>query len=377
MPSRELFPVKLYTMLELADARGQRDAGCSWLPHGRAFKIVNRRKFMESDVPTFFNQTRLRSFYRQLNLWGFQRISMGADAGAYYHKFFLRGRPEGLKKIVRLRTKDKSKSDDIDDGKDPDFYSMPPLPIVSRHSSPAGLPGGPTGHAGVPSKECWDQSSPASVPSKDPQYCIGQLDPYTPCHTDTGLSALEVTMSSSSCRPFLRRVSSASLLRPLPRPDPLLTAMNSCQIQSANVALSGLSSTARRASLEAERDQIHRMLRLRGLSDDDLIQKATEVCEATQGMAQGGVQVHREASAVAAAEWDHPIPMSGSSLDAVKNWLAASIEPLPYNQATPIDAALDADEVEGNGATKLEPLPCNGGHHDEFAQLIDGAIHLL
>ena len=72
--SREQFPVKLYSLLDMAHMQG---IGCSgavaWLPHGRAFKILDENEFMEVAVPMFFKQTKIRSFYRQLNLWGYKR----------------------------------------------------------------------------------------------------------------------------------------------------------------------------------------------------------------------------------------------------------------------------------------------------------------
>ena len=66
----EQFPSKLYHLLQLA--------GCSssvvgWLPHGRAFAILDEDRFMREVVPMFFKQTKIRSFYRQLSLWGFRR----------------------------------------------------------------------------------------------------------------------------------------------------------------------------------------------------------------------------------------------------------------------------------------------------------------
>ena len=73
--SRVQFPVKLYySLLEMAHTQC---IGCSgaviWLTHGRAFKILDEDEFMEVDVPIFFKQTKIRSFYRQLNLWGYKR----------------------------------------------------------------------------------------------------------------------------------------------------------------------------------------------------------------------------------------------------------------------------------------------------------------
>ncbi|KAL7524789.1 hypothetical protein ACHAXR_000716 [Thalassiosira sp. AJA248-18] len=69
------FPVKLYAMLELADVQGYGSSSNAvvWLPCGRAFRVLDDQRFMESIAPLFFKQTKVRSFYRQLNLWGFKR----------------------------------------------------------------------------------------------------------------------------------------------------------------------------------------------------------------------------------------------------------------------------------------------------------------
>jgi hypothetical protein len=67
------FPIKLYAMLELADNIFELSLAVTWLPHGRAFRILNKDKFMNEVVPVFFNQTKIRSFNRQLHLWGFRR----------------------------------------------------------------------------------------------------------------------------------------------------------------------------------------------------------------------------------------------------------------------------------------------------------------
>ena len=67
------FPVKLYAMLQLADSIPEFAKAVTWLPHGRAFSVLNKDAFMEDVVPVFFNQTKIRSFNRQLHLWGFRR----------------------------------------------------------------------------------------------------------------------------------------------------------------------------------------------------------------------------------------------------------------------------------------------------------------
>lgn len=69
-----LFPAKLYGMLaECTDSTSGLSEVVSWQPHGRAFMVHDRDRFMSEVVPRFFNVTKLRSFQRQLNLWGFHR----------------------------------------------------------------------------------------------------------------------------------------------------------------------------------------------------------------------------------------------------------------------------------------------------------------
>ena len=70
------------------------EAIIGWLPHGRAFKIRNTKAFIEKMMQQHFKHTKLTSFQRQLNLYGYKRITRGADSGAYYHELFLRDRPK-------------------------------------------------------------------------------------------------------------------------------------------------------------------------------------------------------------------------------------------------------------------------------------------
>lgn len=71
---KKQFPTKLYEMLELVHAGlGGGPCAVTWLFHGHAFKIVDEERLMAEIVPIFFNQTKIRSFKRQLNLWGFKR----------------------------------------------------------------------------------------------------------------------------------------------------------------------------------------------------------------------------------------------------------------------------------------------------------------
>jgi len=125
----EPYPEKLHRMLLEIENDGNGHI-ISFFPHGRAFGIHDTDKFEEEIMPKYFKQSRLSSFQRQLNLYGFTRIVSGPDNGGYYHELFLKGRPAlcthmrrvGIPKGVDRR---KIKSAAINK-KEPDFYSMRP-----------------------------------------------------------------------------------------------------------------------------------------------------------------------------------------------------------------------------------------------------------
>lgn len=86
----ETFPEKLHDLLEYCENNGLTDV-CSFFPHGRAFAVHQPRRFTEEIMPRFFKHTKLSSFHRQLNLYGFRRILQGPDHGGYYNPNFVRG----------------------------------------------------------------------------------------------------------------------------------------------------------------------------------------------------------------------------------------------------------------------------------------------
>eukprot|EP00535_Pseudo-nitzschia_heimii_P010058 CAMPEP_0197181236 /NCGR_PEP_ID=MMETSP1423-20130617/5583_1 /TAXON_ID=476441 /ORGANISM="Pseudo-nitzschia heimii, Strain UNC1101" /LENGTH=349 /DNA_ID=CAMNT_0042631451 /DNA_START=90 /DNA_END=1142 /DNA_ORIENTATION=+ len=125
----EPFPEKLHRMLLEIEKDGNAHI-ISFFPHGRAFGIHYTDQFEEKIMPKYYKQSRLSSFQRQLNLYGFTRIVSGPDSGGYYHELFLKGRPAlcthmrrvGIPKGVDRR---KIKSSPLNK-KEPDFYSMRP-----------------------------------------------------------------------------------------------------------------------------------------------------------------------------------------------------------------------------------------------------------
>ena len=117
------FPIKLQIILKVIEKLGQQHI-ISWLPHGRSFMIHRPREFEQEIMGKFFKQTKLTSFQRQLNLYDFQRITHGRDAGSYYHELFLRGRPLLAKRMVRRKVKGTKIRASSSPDDEPNFYNM-------------------------------------------------------------------------------------------------------------------------------------------------------------------------------------------------------------------------------------------------------------
>lgn len=127
------FPEKLHQMLEHVEKNGMTDIVC-FFPHGRAFAIHKPVQFVSEIMPKFFKQSRFTSFQRQVNLYGFRRISQGPDSGGYYHELFLKGRPGLCINLKRTKVKGATKCKTEPDT-EPNFYNMPPIKMNSEASS--------------------------------------------------------------------------------------------------------------------------------------------------------------------------------------------------------------------------------------------------
>lgn len=96
------FPRKLHSMLEAASQKNFEHV-VSWQPGGKSFKVHNPKRFTAEIMKTYFNQTKYKSFQRQLNIYGFERFHHGPNKGGYKHKHehFIRFSPECCAHIVR------------------------------------------------------------------------------------------------------------------------------------------------------------------------------------------------------------------------------------------------------------------------------------
>ena len=117
--SESNFPARLHEIL----SDEQYSHLISWMPHGRAWKVINKELLTEEVIPKFFGQSKYASFNRQLSGWGFKRLQrVGPDFGCYYHECFLRGKPE-LTRLMRRVPRGQGKATPNMHA-EPDFYSI-------------------------------------------------------------------------------------------------------------------------------------------------------------------------------------------------------------------------------------------------------------
>lgn len=117
------FSIKLHKILSDPDY----SSVISWLPHGRSWRVLQPKVFEEKIIPLFFRHTRISSFMRQVNGWGFRRISRGIDINSYYHELFLRGMPHLCLTMRRLKKSQIKKNHDPNYV--PDFYNLNDLSV--------------------------------------------------------------------------------------------------------------------------------------------------------------------------------------------------------------------------------------------------------
>ena len=133
------FPQRLHEMLETVENDNQENM-ISWQPHGRSFLIHKPEVFARQILPRFFAHSNFKSFQRQLNLWGFNRITQGYDKGAYYNEFFLRGKRTLTRCMQRQRVKGTSFRGRSCPESEPDFYSMTYVGASSNTGKSTSLP---------------------------------------------------------------------------------------------------------------------------------------------------------------------------------------------------------------------------------------------
>ncbi|GKY97797.1 hypothetical protein MPSEU_000737800 [Mayamaea pseudoterrestris] len=96
------FPHKLH---EILSDESNNDI-IAWLPNGKGFQIVNKKRFAAETLPRYFSKkSKFTSFTRKLNRWNFIRVTRGAESGAYYHAQFQRDDPKMVSQMTCINSK--------------------------------------------------------------------------------------------------------------------------------------------------------------------------------------------------------------------------------------------------------------------------------
>lgn len=119
----EPFPEKLHRLLTEVEAACLSDV-ISFIAGGKAFAIHKPDKFFKEIVPKYFRQSRLSSFKRQLNLYGFELINTGPARGGYYHELFVKDQPELCRRMRRVAVKVQVPQQQGGNQKGDDFYPL-------------------------------------------------------------------------------------------------------------------------------------------------------------------------------------------------------------------------------------------------------------
>mmetsp|Transcript_11456 Transcript_11456/g.25532 ORF Transcript_11456/g.25532 Transcript_11456/m.25532 type:complete len:487 (-) Transcript_11456:173-1633(-) len=139
-PANDTFPFKLHRMLEHAENSGM-DNLISFSEDGKAFSIHKPREFVSDIMPKYFTTSRMSSFQRQLNLYGFRRVTEGRDKGSYYHKYFLKGRRGLCKKIKRKKANAKPQAYDANTGMQATANTMSIRELLAQRQYQSMYPG--------------------------------------------------------------------------------------------------------------------------------------------------------------------------------------------------------------------------------------------
>jgi hypothetical protein len=74
-----------------------------WMPDGKAFTVVNHKKFTLDKMPKLFNIRNMSSFVRKLGRWGFSRVheQKTGNSDIFRHECFVRGNLDLCRKKVK------------------------------------------------------------------------------------------------------------------------------------------------------------------------------------------------------------------------------------------------------------------------------------
>jgi hypothetical protein len=98
MVNENIFPRKLYRLLEDCESNPNYRCIVSWSDDGTCFSVNCKQQFVEFILPNYFDQTQYASFRRQLNMYDFVRQG---NASTYYNPYFIKNRIDLLILVQR------------------------------------------------------------------------------------------------------------------------------------------------------------------------------------------------------------------------------------------------------------------------------------
>jgi hypothetical protein len=129
-------------MLDILEKQGD-DHIAGWNPNGVSFTIKKPGELVRKIMPYYFNQTKYKSFQRQLNIYGFKRILLAGECkGSYFHKDFVKSKYLSTHRIQRKQqasersvVQERNASKDAVQSSDKRSYDSPEV-IVSSIQKP-------------------------------------------------------------------------------------------------------------------------------------------------------------------------------------------------------------------------------------------------
>jgi hypothetical protein len=155
--------------------------------------MVHKPKdFVQEVMSHFFNQTKYASFQRQLNLYGFSRLTHGPDKGAYYHNCFVRGKRHLCKGMIRQKIKGTKVRKSLSPEDEPNFYDMGEQTQNVSSSGKTGL---------GDSKNLTQSASAQSITENSPDTSLSSQESSVSLVSDSSLERFETSNSISRGTP--------------------------------------------------------------------------------------------------------------------------------------------------------------------------------
>ena len=101
--NRIRFPNVLYSILN----NDRHSHVAYWTLDGKTFNIRGLDNFEKEVLPLYFKTSRLKSFQKQLSIYGFKSTKFINDVITYYHKYFMKNNPEMLLLLRRVNISSK------------------------------------------------------------------------------------------------------------------------------------------------------------------------------------------------------------------------------------------------------------------------------